>query len=102
MDVSRWLQSWYSAQCDGDWEHQHGVKIGTLDNPGWSLDVDLVGTALEGRAFSEVKQDRSEQDWIYCALREGRFYGRGGALNLTELIEVFRAWAEADSALDSK
>jgi Immunity protein 53 len=34
------LQVWYLAQCDGDWEHRHGVTIGTLDNPGWSLRID--------------------------------------------------------------
>ncbi|MFE2849501.1 Imm53 family immunity protein, partial [Streptomyces scopuliridis] len=30
-----WLQNWYTQQCDGDWEHEWGVKIATLDNPGW-------------------------------------------------------------------
>jgi hypothetical protein len=32
-----WIQKWYSAQCDGEWEHDLGVAIGTLDNPGWSV-----------------------------------------------------------------
>ncbi len=31
------LQRWYSAQCDGDWEHGLGVRIETLDNPGWMV-----------------------------------------------------------------
>ena len=43
MDELQLLQEWYVAQCDGDWEHSYGVKIDTLDNPGWSLKVDLVG-----------------------------------------------------------
>jgi hypothetical protein len=30
-----WLQAWYAEQCDGDWEHQFGVSVETLDNPGW-------------------------------------------------------------------
>jgi len=34
------LQAWYVVQCDGDWEHTYGVKIETLDNPGWMLRVD--------------------------------------------------------------
>ncbi|MFE4959105.1 Imm53 family immunity protein [Streptomyces sp. NPDC056653] len=29
-----WLQNRYAQQCDGDWEHEWGVKIATLDNPG--------------------------------------------------------------------
>ncbi|MFD0306132.1 Imm53 family immunity protein [Streptomyces sp. NPDC127119] len=28
------LRSTTSYQCDGDWEHEWGVKIGALDNPG--------------------------------------------------------------------
>jgi hypothetical protein len=32
-----WLEQWYYDQCDGDWEHAYGIRIGTLDNPGWSL-----------------------------------------------------------------
>jgi hypothetical protein len=28
------LQTWYTEECNGDWEHQFGVDIGTLDNPG--------------------------------------------------------------------
>jgi Immunity protein 53 len=29
------LQSWYVAQCNGDWEHTCGISIETVDNPGW-------------------------------------------------------------------
>lgn len=39
MDVFQWLQEWYIQNCDGDWEHCYGIKIGTLDNPGWSIDI---------------------------------------------------------------
>ena len=39
-----WLQSWYEKQCNSDWEHNYGIKIETLDNPGWSITVDLVDT----------------------------------------------------------
>ena len=44
-----WLMNWYSAQCDEDWEHQYGVKLETLDNPGWSL-------IIEYRALAEMAQ----------------------------------------------
>ena len=39
------LQDWYNARCDGDREHRYG--IGTTDNPGWRLSIDLEGTALQ-------------------------------------------------------
>ncbi len=34
MDLLTWVQRWYLDQCDGEWEHEWGVKIDTLDNPG--------------------------------------------------------------------
>jgi len=50
-----WLMSWYADQCDGDWEHQYGVCIETLDNPGWTLTIDLIGTPLADRSFSKTE-----------------------------------------------
>jgi hypothetical protein len=49
------LQRWYEAQCDGDWEHEFGATIATLDNPGWTVDIDLERTPLEGRAFTPIE-----------------------------------------------
>jgi Immunity protein 53 len=46
-----WLQKWYQSQCNGDWEHSYGITIQTLDNPGWSLFVNLDGTMMEERSF---------------------------------------------------
>ncbi|MFT5930929.1 MAG: hypothetical protein ACI93G_000001, partial [Hyphomonas sp.] len=43
------MPRWYQSQCDGDWEHSFGLKIESLDNPGWSVHVDLEGTSLETR-----------------------------------------------------
>jgi hypothetical protein len=41
MDNSliKWIQQWYVSQCDGDWEHECGIKITTLDNPGWDIKI---------------------------------------------------------------
>ena len=47
MNQLTWLQSWFLEQCDGEWEHSYGVRVDTLDNPGWSLEIDLAGTALQ-------------------------------------------------------
>lgn len=61
------LQDWYSSNCDDDWEHQYGIEIGTLDNPGWALKVDLNGASLEEVPLPEVK-DRYEHEteWLRC------------------------------------
>lgn len=87
-----WLQKWYLENCDGDWEHCYGIKIGTLDNPGWSIDIDIIDSDLEDKKFTEISIQRSEYDWIYCNVVNSTFRGRGGPKNLEELIRTFRDW----------
>ena len=38
MDIAG-LEDWYADLCNGDWEHTGGIKIETLDNPGWCITV---------------------------------------------------------------
>jgi hypothetical protein len=93
------LQSWYLAQCDGDWEHQSGIRVGTLDNPGWAFDVDLSETSLNGRAFTEISYgvgvdaDASGDEWLVCRIVDGKFEGRGAPEQLEEMISIFLSWA---------
>jgi hypothetical protein len=59
------LQDWYLAQCNGDREHTYDVSIGALDNPGWTLDVELTDTSLAGKPFATFKKDM-EHPTSYC------------------------------------
>ena len=88
------LQRWYLAQCDGDWEHSSGVKIDTLDNPGWTLRVDLDGTALAGRTSDWTRVERSESDWIFYRSTGEVFEAACGPMNLEEAVEAFLEFAE--------
>ncbi|KMS54394.1 hypothetical protein V474_21955 [Novosphingobium barchaimii LL02] len=101
-----WLMQWYLSQCDEDWEHQFGVTIDTLDNPGWSLSVDLDGTILEGLAFLPVYEGVSEPEqsvqgldgdvpWLVCRVEGPKFKGWCGPRDLGRLISTFRVWVEA-------
>ena len=83
------LQKWFLAQCDGDWEHSCGVKIETLDNPGWLVTVDLKDTAWEQLREPRKIVERSETDWIQSEIVEGKFIGCGGPGNLEEILELF-------------
>ena len=90
MNQLTWLQSWFLEQCDGEWEHSYGVRVDTLDNPGWSLEIDLAGTALQDAVQSRRFDERSENDWISYEINEGKFQGYGGPANLTELMDIFQ------------
>jgi Immunity protein 53 len=94
------LQAWYQAQCDGDWEHSFGVTIGTLDNPGWTLTVDLEETPLAQLTYPSVRRDVSETDWIQCEVAERQWRGAAGSGQLLALIHEFVTWVDA-AATDS-
>ena len=94
MDVLTELQRWYEAQCDGDWEHQYGVTIETLDNPGWTVSIDLINTDLETKEFREITNLEPERNWIACRVENGKFEGAGGTQMLEEIIKVFLGWVK--------
>ena len=62
------LMAWYHAQCDGDWEHEYGLVVESMDNPGWSVRIDLAYTGVEPARIKLIDEHRSEQDWLRCAV----------------------------------
>jgi hypothetical protein len=93
-DLVRRVEDWYSRHCDGSWEHQYGIRIETLDNPGWRLEVDLAGTPLLLVDYVDLTAERTATDWVRCRVRNGKFEGFGGPANLKELLHAFLKWAE--------
>jgi Immunity protein 53 len=92
-----WLQEWYSSQCDGDWEHEYRVRISTLDNPGWSVRINLAETELSGVLVSREEVNRSDLDWFTFVVEADVFDGACGSRNLSELLAAFRDIAERAS-----
>lgn len=90
------LQTWYAAQCDGDWEHSFGVSIGTLDNPGWWVGIDLEDTILEKKDFEGIQDLEPGDDWIHCRVEDKKFLGAGGPRQLIKILEVFLHWAKSE------
>lgn len=86
-----WIENWYKQNCDGYWEHLYGVTIETLDNPGWSVKIDLAETRYENMKFEKIFWDKGD-DWLVCSIKDKCFYGCGDCLKLEEIIEVFRDW----------
>jgi len=77
-DILGELQAWFLAHCNDDWEHNNGVTITTLDNPGWWIEIDLTHTELETRSFPPTRRpsqhrglDRvlAGRDWLPIGLR---------------------------------
>jgi hypothetical protein len=83
------LQQWYESECNGDWEHSFGVKIETLDNPGWVVTIDLTETEWDSLAVERKIFERNDRDWVQYEVVNGQFVGCGGPGNLCEVVSLF-------------
>lgn len=92
-DSLRFLTDWFTRHCDGDWEHGSHIRIESLDNPGWALDVSLVGTALDGRVVDWVRSEQDEMRWLHWRSTGDRFEARCGPRELGRALDAFRVFA---------
>lgn len=88
------LQRWYGSQCDGTWEHTSGVRIDTLDNPGWSVTIDLARATVRPAAGQVIREARDAADWYECSTTAEAFAGAGGPHNLEDILRVFLTWVD--------
>lgn len=82
---------WYAEQCDGDWEHSYGIKIETIDNPGWAVTIDIEGanhSQIIERAWQLVEFD--DTNWYGYKVEDGKFDASGDPSKLDYLIQLFR------------
>ncbi len=69
------LEAWYRSNCDGDWEHQGGLTIESVDNPGWLVTLRLdgigfpAGADVEKHSFNNSDED---DDWAIFSFEEGQ------------------------------
>ncbi len=89
MEMLNEIQNWYNSCCDGEWEHDFGFKICTLDNPGWIVEINLNSTRSENVQFENIKIERSKNDWVHCSIKDNVFMGYGGPKNLQEILGIF-------------
>lgn len=98
MNPVDFLQAWYQAQCDGRWEQSRGITIESLNNPGWLVSIDLIGTQLQNRDMPIVAMEVSRRDWLICEVSGGHFFGQGDAAKLLPILQIFQTWAESAAA----
>ena len=92
-DALAQLMEWYASQCDGDWEHEYGISIQTLDNPGWRLKINLAGTEHQDRILEHTVRDIvSDTSWSDCWVEGTQFHAACGPRDLPEVINFFMKW----------
>ena len=90
------LEKWFAGQCDGEWEHGYGVRIESLDNPGWRVHVGLHGTKKQNTALTRITLTRSQDDWLSYWVENEIFEAACGPGNLSEAIDAFASWFDSD------
>lgn len=93
----QWLQKWYSSQCDGEWEFRRGIKILSVSNPGWSVEIDVSDTPLEGKEIPFALIKSSEHDWYGFLIEDSYFIGSGDPTKLEFIIGIFKKLLESES-----
>lgn len=90
MNTLEWIQDWYQQQCDGDWEHENGIVIETVSNPGWHVTIDLNYTEMENLEIDAPTIEKSEHDWYFITIKDKKFSGGGDLSKLDLLLQKFK------------
>ena len=85
-----WLNNWYIGNCNGDWEHDYGISIETIDNPGWSVTIDTVDTSRELKDVQWTMFEVSPDDWYGYKVENGKFEASGDPKKIEILIAIFK------------
>ena len=91
----KWLEDWYLSQCNGYWEHDYGIKITTLDNPGWDVNIDLANTGINIPEEKWFFFEKSERDWYGYKIEQDVFSASGDPTKLNFLISLFKEKLES-------
>lgn len=88
------LQNWYHTQCQADWHTKNGIDIRSINTPGWSVEIDLLGTPVENKLFTQQGHRVDATDWVQCWVDENIFYGTGDPGKLSAILDMFLHWVE--------
>jgi hypothetical protein len=90
MEVLERIQAWHKAQIERGRDPAHGIRIETLrERPGWSVHIDLAGTALSGLKLAPYREGATERDWLAYRIKEDRFEGIGDPTKLQAILFAF-------------
>ncbi|OQX97511.1 MAG: hypothetical protein B6I24_08570 [Bacteroidetes bacterium 4572_128] len=90
MKNFQWLENWYESHHDGDWEHTYGIRIETIDNPGWKIEIDIAETKFENLEQIFCLIENNENDWHGIEIKNKKYTAVGDIKKLDFLIGKFR------------
>ncbi|EKO13451.1 Imm53 family immunity protein [Leptospira kirschneri] len=85
-----WLMKWYQSQCDGDWEHEYGLKINTNKDQAWQVEIDIRFTELHDFELDTALEQKGTNNWYSFSIKDGRFLAEGDSKKLPVILEKFK------------
>ncbi len=98
VNLIDWVSKWFLLECNGDWEHENQIRIETVDNPGWDIEIDLRDTSLEDVEIMNHVVERSKNDWYFFDVKNKKFVGGGDLTKLNFLLFKFKEIVETHSS----
>lgn len=86
LETFLYFQNWCAENVED--AKKQKIMIGTLDNPGWSIFINLGNFCAEDKKTEKI--ERSENDWIFWWVKDNSFESAGGPKNLTEMLNIFK------------
>ncbi|QWB25001.1 immunity 53 family protein [Streptomyces koelreuteriae] len=74
-----------------------GLPVDRLDNPGWTVAIDLEEATLSGRPYERTGIRRSDSGWVMATVSDDVFQASRGPVNPREVLRLFRDWATSVS-----
>lgn len=101
-NLLEWLDDWYKSTCDGDREHYYGIKIETLDNPGWDVSINFEYTNVEltDLKWHLIKFDSNS--WVGFNIENSVFNCSSIPNNLALPIFIFKTLVEKGEISDEE
>lgn len=67
-----------------------GIRISTLDNPGWDIKIELEETELEGFEKGLILNNINDNDWYGLKVENNVFEAFGDPSKLEFLLKEFK------------
>jgi hypothetical protein len=83
-----WLESWHRNRVLQ--QKQAYVKIETIDNPGWALEVRMTLPPVQAKEFQLRSVPNVARGWLEWKVEDNLFVSYAGPENLIDQIDIFR------------
>lgn len=87
-DLINALDSWFSRNCNGDWEHSNIVCIESLYDK-WKVNIGFYDLVYPYEEFMPCRIFKSGINWYKYDLENKSFIGESSSRNLHKLLEGF-------------